>query len=109
MPFLTLTNNQNIGNSDFYRDTSTSLKPTKDDPQGIEGFVNQSLLLLSEQLRNITLELHLPGISWFSGANARHAHLCLLLLSGPAREARQKEFEQERLSSFADCLEHFME
>ena len=82
---------ENIGNSDFYRDTSTSLKPTKDDPQGI------------------TPKLHLPGISWFFGANARHTHLCLLLLSGPAREARQKEFEQERLSSFADCLEHFME
>ena len=75
MPFLTLTNNQNIGNTDFYRDTSTSLKPTKDDSQGSGGFVNQSLLLLGEQLRNITLELHLPGISWFSGANARHAHL----------------------------------
>ena len=63
----------------------------------------------SEQLRNITLKLHLSRISWFSGANARYAHLCLLLLSGPAQEARQKEFEQERLSSFADCLEHFME
>ena len=32
--------------------------------------------------------------------NARHAHLCLLLLSGPTQEARQ-EFEQERLSSVA--------
>ena len=68
MPFLTLNNNQNIGNSDFYRNTSTSLKPTKDDPQGSRGFVTQSLLLLGESLKNITLELLLPGISWFSGA-----------------------------------------
>ena len=33
---------ENIGNSDFYHDTSTSLTPTKDDPQGSWGFVNQS-------------------------------------------------------------------
>ena len=39
---------ENIASSDFYRDTSTSLKPTKDDPQGSGGFVNQSLLLLGE-------------------------------------------------------------
>ena len=28
---------ENIGNSDFYCDTSTSLKPTKEDPQGSRG------------------------------------------------------------------------
>ena len=39
---------ENIASSDFYRDTSTSLKPTKDNPQGSGGFVNQSLLLLGE-------------------------------------------------------------
>ena len=43
---------ENIGNSDFYRDSSTSLKPTKDDPQGSGGggggVVNQRLLLLGE-------------------------------------------------------------
>ena len=43
---------ENIGNSGFYCDTSTSLKPTKDDPQGSGWFVNQSLLILCEQLKH---------------------------------------------------------
>ena len=30
---------ENIGKSVFYHDTSTRLKPTKDDPQGSEGGV----------------------------------------------------------------------
>ena len=59
--------------------------------------------------KNITLELHLLRISWFSDTNARHEHPSLLLLSGPAREDRQKQFEQERLSSFTDYMEYFIE
>ena len=39
---------EKIWNWDFYRDTSTSLEPTKGDPQVSGGFVNQSLLLLWE-------------------------------------------------------------
>ena len=31
---------ENVRNSAFYCDTSTSLKPTKDDPQASGGFVN---------------------------------------------------------------------
>ena len=31
-------------------------------------------------------------------------HTCLLLLSGLAQEARQKDFEQEKLPSFANCI-----
>ena len=42
-------------------------------------------------------------------SNACHAHLCLLLLSGLACEARQKELEMEKLSSFDDCMEYLME
>ena len=52
---------ENIGN--FYCDTITRRKPIKDDPQGSGGELKIILLLLGEQL---TLKLHLFGISWFS-------------------------------------------
>ena len=42
MSFLTPTNNQNIGNSDFQRDTNTSLNLAKDDPQGSGGCKSES-------------------------------------------------------------------
>ena len=58
--------------------------------------------------QNLTLEFHVPGINWLS-CHACHAHLCPLLLSGPAQDVRQKKFEQERLSGFADCMKYFME
>ena len=40
--------NQRILKTETYRDTSTSIKPTKDDPQDSGGFLNQSLLILGE-------------------------------------------------------------
>ena len=46
MPFLTLTNDQRMLETQTF--TSTSFKPTKDDPQDSGGVVNQSLLLLGE-------------------------------------------------------------
>ena len=44
MPFPTLTNNQRISETQtFIVITALALKqPTKDDPQGSKGFVNQS-------------------------------------------------------------------
>ena len=41
--------------------------------------------------------------------NEQGLTLTIMLLLGPAQESRQKEFEQERLSSLADSMEYFIE
>ena len=102
---------EDTGHSGIYCDTSITFKPTKDGPQGSGGFKKQSLLLLGEKFKiNSRASPKWNKLVFWHQMLARCA-ICLLLVSGPgpAWEATQKKFEQERLSIWPDCMEYFME
>ena len=109
MPFLTLTNNQRIlENQYFIVIPALALKQPRMTHKARGGGGGGCKSESPRWIVTTILEHHLPRISWFSDANACHAYLYLLLLSGLAIEARQMEFEQGKLSSLADCMEYFM-
>ena len=107
MPFLTLTNNQRILETQSFI-VIPALALNDWSPTRQFGVCKSESLLLGEKLKHNSW----ASPTWnkmVSGVNACNTHLCLLLKSRPAWEARQKEFEQEKLSSFDDCMEYFME